>query len=125
VSQVNLPEGRTAGKTATAVNDGGPVFPQPGELDYRFGPGTERTGQLFESAGISLRDYFAGQALIGILGSRHGFLVDVGTDNAPSWAYRVADAMLAERAKALTPGAFEIPTVDEMFPRAESGVAPC
>jgi hypothetical protein len=106
-------------KTATAVNDGGPVFPQPGELDYRFGPGTERTGQLFESAGISLRDYFAGQALVGILGSRHGFLVDVGTDNAPSWAYRVADAMLAERTKAapLTPGDLDIPTADEMFPR--------
>jgi hypothetical protein len=66
---------------------------------------------------VDLRDYFAGQALIGILGSRHGFLVDVGTDNAPSWAYRVADAMLAERAKALTPGDLDIPTVGEMFPR--------
>lgn len=45
----------------------------------------------------NLRDWFAGMALIGILGSRNGFLVDVGTDNAPGWAYDVADAMLKAR----------------------------
>ena len=44
---------------------------------------------------MNLRDWFAGQALIGILGARNGFLVDVGIDNAPEWAYRVADAMIA------------------------------
>lgn len=49
--------------------------------------------------GMSLRDYFASQALIGILGSRIGFLVDVGTDNAAEWAYHAADRMLAERQK--------------------------
>lgn len=49
------------------------------------------------SYGLSLRDWFAGQALVGILGSRNGFLVDVGTQNAPEWAYQVADGMLAHR----------------------------
>lgn len=49
-------------------------------------------------SGMTLRDYFAAQALIGILGSRSGgFLVDVGTDNAPGWAYQVADKMLEAR----------------------------
>lgn len=47
--------------------------------------------------GMGLRDYFAGQALIGILGARSGFLVDVGVANAGEWAYRAADAMLAAR----------------------------
>jgi hypothetical protein len=49
--------------------------------------------------GMSLRDWFAGQALIGILGSRQGFLIDVGTDNAPVCAYQVADAMLKARSQ--------------------------
>jgi hypothetical protein len=51
--------------------------------------------------GLTLRDWFAGQALIGILGARKGFLVDVGTDSAPGWAYQVADAMLAERVRTM------------------------
>ncbi len=55
----------------------------------------ERNGGLSEN--LTLRDYFAGQALIGILGARNGFLVDCGTENAPQWAYDVADAMLKAR----------------------------
>lgn len=47
--------------------------------------------------GMSLRDYFAGQALIGILGARTGFLVDVGVETCGTWAYRAADAMIAAR----------------------------
>ena len=62
----------------------GTTFPQP--PDGPRGPD-----------GMLLRDWFAGMALVGILGSRQGFLVDVGTDNAPGWAYDVADAMLAAR----------------------------
>jgi hypothetical protein len=50
---------------------------------------------------VSLRDYFAAHALIGILGARNGFLTDVGTDNAAPWAYQVADAMLVERERSL------------------------
>lgn len=49
--------------------------------------------------GMTLRDYFAGQALIGVLSSRNGFLIDVGVESAPGWAFQIADAMLAERDK--------------------------
>jgi len=48
---------------------------------------------------VSLRDYFAGQAMIGMLAARNGFLVDCGIQNVPGWAYQLADAMLAERGK--------------------------
>jgi hypothetical protein len=54
-------------------------------------------GDKAMSRGMTLRDYFAAKALIGILGARQGFLVDVGTDNAPGWAYRIADKMLEAR----------------------------
>lgn len=52
-----------------------------------------------KEAELSILDKFAMAALPGILGSRTGFLVDCGTDNAPGWAYSVAEAMLKERAR--------------------------
>lgn len=62
-----------------ARNDGGPAFPV--EL---------LTGK---SDGMSLRDYFAGQAIIGLV-------INSGRNNADDAcvAYQVADAMLAARA---------------------------
>ena len=53
--------------------------------------------------GMSLRDYFAGQALIGFITVNAPSKLD---DPAPAFAwaaYHVADAMLAERAKAVLP----------------------
>lgn len=71
-------------------NDGGPAFP-------RAAFGAPETGMLnHEQDGMSLRDYFAGQALAGLLanpdvnGEVHHFATD---------AYRCADAMLAERSR--------------------------
>lgn len=64
-------------------NDGGPAYPSwtadmPGEGSW----------------GMSLRDYFAGQALA------HLYTQDEGNvTNVAEWAYVVADAMLAERDK--------------------------
>lgn len=73
-------------KDMSKINDGGAAFPQ-----LRITP----TGHYSESAGMSLRDWFAGQALTGILA--HG---SVGNHaDIASNAYRFADAMLAERAK--------------------------
>lgn len=46
--------------------------------------------------GMSLRDYFAGQALVGIA-SLSGGGFGYPEDDAARWAYRYADAMLAER----------------------------
>lgn len=64
-------------------HDGGPAFP---------GGGNAAPFQ----AGMSLRDWFAGQALNGIL---LGGGAKYGEQNAVQLAYSCADAMLAERAK--------------------------
>jgi hypothetical protein len=70
--------------TDTTHTDGGPAFPMwdrtyPGEAD----------------SGMSLRDWFAGQAMAGLLAkSRDSF---VEWHEYASWAYGAADAMLAER----------------------------
>jgi hypothetical protein len=47
-------------------------------------------------ADVTLRDYFAGQALIGIMQS---WGVTEGREGNVEWAYKYADAMLAERMK--------------------------
>jgi hypothetical protein len=52
--------------------------------------------------GMSLRDWFAGQALMGVGQEylhRNGFHGDTLHQNLAIHAYRIADAMLAERAR--------------------------
>ena len=79
----------------TPPPDGGPAFPVPNDVrEIDDGTGTIQ-------AGMTLRDWFAGQALVGIL-SNHEFLlyidkrkpvvptIDIATDNA----YAIADSML-------------------------------
>lgn len=46
--------------------------------------------------GMTLRDYFAGQALAGCLAHNH---TDIASSHVAEVAYRMADAMLNERAK--------------------------
>ena len=73
---------------------GGPAFPysalQPG------GP-----TMYADSEGMTLRDWFAGQAASGICSSRDeaGVLLEHGYEWIATEAYRVADAMLKERNK--------------------------
>lgn len=69
---------------STPINDGGPAFPHAHE-DYPF------------QHGMSLRDYFAGQALAGSLAV--GYTSPDGHKWMAEHAYAMADAMLAERAK--------------------------
>lgn len=82
------------------INDGGPAFPLV--LDAH--------GNLTaESPGMSLRDWFAGQALAGLsashelLLSNHDLVKEFGTSGIDklqaSKAYRLADAMIAQRNK--------------------------
>jgi len=92
------------------MNDGGPAFPHVAELSGDFGSGGIVTRQLTGN-GMSMRDYFAGQALAGMLArelpANSCELVGDPLDfDKPSHlraiaddAYAVADAMLAERAK--------------------------
>jgi hypothetical protein len=74
-------------------NDGGPAFPvvDHTEIDGEY---NEKVDYRMDSHGLSLRDWFAGQALIGILSC------PVPIKGHPeAIAYGFADAMLAERAK--------------------------
>ena len=73
------------------INDGGQAFPVS---DTMHASGHD---------GMSLRDWFAGQALSGVA---YIMFTDLGgddladqTDTAAIWAYAFADAMLTTRAK--------------------------
>ena len=83
----------------TQKNDGGPAFPQ--KRLYRDGQGIDH--EIHET-GMTLRDYFAGQALAGIMGPNYDWFTsgtETGsrTHEAAFFAYSLADAMLAARDK--------------------------
>jgi len=67
------------------INDGGPAFPCE---SYGLKNGKETT---VPAQGMTLRDWFAGQALAGMDGS------EIMPIKAARWAYETADAMLATR----------------------------
>ena len=74
---------------------GGPAFPceHPVIIDE---------GNIYVPSGMTLRDYFAAKAMQGILAQAGGTAISSIEDDAAratSAAYRIADAMLAERAK--------------------------
>lgn len=65
----------------TNTIDGGPAFPSP------------QCGDWSPEYGMSLRDWFAGQALAGMMASDDGST----PENVAAEAYEIADAMLAAR----------------------------
>jgi hypothetical protein len=71
------------------INDGGTAFPALDILMDRDPGGREY--DAIGTKGMSLRDWFAGQAMSG---APHGTPIQVA-----EWAYMLADAMIAERAK--------------------------
>ena len=88
------------------MKDGGPAFPKlersiPESLNVRGA----RIDYVHRSAGgMTLRDYFAGQALAGALAAMtdpNVRITDVGL--VSKRAYHFADAMLAERERETTP----------------------
>ena len=74
------------------TNDGGPAFPH---LDLYAGAGNSQPTPT-QYNGMSLRDYFAGQALAGYLANAKA---ESRVAVVAEWAYDYADAMLAERQK--------------------------
>lgn len=75
------------------MNDGGPAFPRP------FSDEPSDT-HAWAQEGMSLFDYFAGQALMGILAGHRVF--DTYVDYADE-AYNLAEAMLKERERRYIP----------------------
>ena len=73
----------------TTSPNGGPAFPRAGmKLAGGVDPATN---------GMTLRDWFAGQALMGDIADHAGGVTNAGR---AEWCYEMADAMLAEREKA-------------------------
>lgn len=82
---------------ADKINDGGPAFPQPDLSGQGIGPNDRGM------EGMTLRDYFAGQALAGMAATISSDYVNELADGirgghpAAKAAYRVAEAMLLAR----------------------------
>ena len=88
-------------ETSNAVRLDCPAFPQ---VDTEYDSDNHRyNGRVYSEGGMTLRDYFAAKALAGMLrkGSIPPELRKTGLTERGwvSAAYKVADAMLNERAK--------------------------
>lgn len=79
----------------TKINDGGPAFPVP--MFTRQADGQPMSSVEFEMGGMSLRDWFAGQALVGLLVN---FSEHIHSMNAcVDLAYDAADKMIKARSE--------------------------
>ena len=78
----------------TNKHNGGAAFPNSG---YAVSSGE----YVYPSSGMTLRDYFAGQALAGLIASPEHTLHEATV--LAGAAYIAADAMLAERGKPRNP----------------------
>lgn len=75
-----------------------PHNPSAFPLPHLYAPYGQEVQPIAEgSPGMSLRDWFAGQALAGMIA--HDNAGDMEDDILARTAYRTADAMLAERTK--------------------------
>lgn len=63
--------------------------------EYAFPQSLQAGDRAMSTGGLTLRDYFAAQAMAGFLAIPGG----VNPEMEANLAYRIADAMLAERAK--------------------------
>ncbi len=86
--------------------DGGPAFPHDRVDQLPSGLGGHHfTEKHYTVSGMSLRDYFAGQALTGVIDkdlfmdSMTAQECDLQIHNATVLAYRLSDAMIAYRDK--------------------------
>jgi len=76
----------------SAANNGGPAYPRPHSNDQQRNGVDDFPGNTFwDQEGMSLRDYFAGQALAQIRCE----ITD--TDKAAAWCHKMADSMLKWR----------------------------
>lgn len=74
-----------------STDNGGPAFPK---INY---VGDE---QVCSYEGMTLRDYFAAKAMLGIITDPHHDTSDMGGyEQIAKYAYSLADAMIQERSK--------------------------
>jgi hypothetical protein len=73
------------------TNDGGPAFPH-----FKTDPYSSKV-EICPQGGMTLRDYFAGQALAGMLINYTTQKFGVGEQTCAKGAYEFADAMLTAR----------------------------
>lgn len=81
---------------STSIKDGGPAFPRAGFLSEIKTP--EQVIAQYENKpqqGMTLRDYFAGQALAGIVMNYTTQKFGASEFTVAAAAYQYADAMLA------------------------------
>lgn len=76
----------------SAGKNGGPAFPDPGRTQ------SAKQREVLTDTGMTLRDYFAGQALIRLTGADPDGIHS--GEILAMCCYRLADAMLAERTPA-------------------------
>ena len=77
-----------------SIGDGGPAFPCQVWVEYDQGNGTVHHKDERRS-GLTMRDYFAAQAMAGSLGGVPG--THLSPDNLARESYAHADAMLKAR----------------------------
>lgn len=72
------------------ANTGGPAFPRPASV-------APRVADIKQQDGMTLRDYFAAHALMGMMASRNPSSPRFHPDDDAAYVYSVADAMLKAR----------------------------
>ena len=78
----------------SAPNDGGPAFPSPNAGEWGFNSKNERVFCPDVTSGMTLRDWFAGQVLAGLMADSE---CNVKRETAAKCCYDMADAMLQAR----------------------------
>lgn len=82
-------------QNADPVSDGGPAFPQA--IAFNRNGEAVYSGMYFqEGPGMSLRDWFAGMALQGIMNNTNAF-ANMSDKAVAENCWKAADAMLAAR----------------------------
>jgi hypothetical protein len=77
----------------------GSAFPVLAGYEKVFDSDKEYQRAHYEETGKTLRDDFAGQALAAVINGRGHFDGSGDKEYIAEWAYKIADAMIAERKK--------------------------
>ena len=77
-------------------NNGGQAFPSSCQETHLY-DGNIIDKILVTTKGMTLRDYFAGQAITGLLSHPEDSIKQISKHTFSQWAYEISDAMLKER----------------------------